>query len=135
MFEGTFDLVGFKPRFDVDTFVNSKCGKIYFTGVDAKSEFFDWFCGYVKLTDGHRWLDFVDENGSLDYFKINEDVYNNFSELCDLLEGGAVELTYADKNGWIGFDTNHIWDDAIGWTEEKLLENILIWARIVEAAA
>lgn len=119
-------------RFNVDSYVDSDYGKIHYAGVKISGVISsDWFCGYVEIPEGHPWLELVDRTGNLDYDLVTAAA--STSPLYEDLEGGAVELTFAEDR-WVGFDTAHLIDQRMNWNEEKLLKNILIWTNIVANA-
>lgn len=115
---GEIALCGFKTP-DLDFFRNGRVPGNY--------------CGYVKLPEGHPWLTFTDRfHGDLNYDRVSKEACQN--PLMKELVGGAGELTFANNEGWIGFDTAHLIDKSIDWTPELLLSQILTWAQIVGEA-
>jgi hypothetical protein len=89
--------------------------------------------GYVKLPDGHPWLEAEDD----------WDIPSN-------VHGG---ITFRDNLGWVGFDTNHGWDiwpdlleraiptwklaggNQIFWTAEMFMEEMERFAAEAAGAA
>lgn len=84
------------------------------------------FNGYVKVPAVHPWR-------HLSYDETNHLVWDK--ALHKDLVGGSRELTYSDEEtGWIGFDTLHVCDNDIPWTEASVREAAKAWAQIVSEA-
>ena len=141
--QGTFKIVSPEAstsRFSGDmAWVDSPWGEIELCGFKTPSFQFlgkevnpGHYCGYVKLPEGHPWLILTNSVGDLDYDLVGEKASKN--PLSNELLGGTRELTFANNEGWIGFDTAHFSDKTLDWTPERLLEMVLLWAAIVAEA-
>lgn len=98
--------------------------------------------GYVRVPQGCDWH-------GRDYDTINQIMWDNEDDWPEAarLVGGASELTYSNRYGWIGFDTLHAGDrwpedmlDPIGmptspyetaWTMDRLQDAVNAWAEII----
>ena len=98
--------------------------------------------GYVRVPQGCDWH-------GRDYDTINQIMWDNEDDWPEAarLVGGASELTYKNRDGWIGFDTLHAGDrwpeDMLdpenmptspyetAWTMDRLQDAVNAWAEII----
>ena len=92
--------------------------------------------GYFLIPENHPWRVLTKRTktyGSgrkynLGSDKINALIWDDYSSWRgEQLIGGAAELTYSDRDGWVGFDTQHLCDEVIDWTPELVEEQLKCW--------
>ena len=80
-----------------------------FTAIEHKVAWYHWFCGYVKLNNMYL---------NTDYLDIPIECHGGITFKDELKEINPQ----IDNGIWIGFDTNHIFDDETTQNEEFITE-------------
>lgn len=88
----------------------------------VRQVFQPWFCGYVRIPEGHPWRKF----GS--YYDIPASVhgdltYGPYAARYDDPKFYALEHSWEEVGGWVGFDTHHF-NDPGTWTAEMVVEEV-----------